>query len=505
MNYLRYPFRVRLLTLGTLFLSLYAGASCAMAAPRNVILILVDDEGYGDTDLYGPHPLHRTPNTLELQSLSRTYTNAYTPSPVCSPTRASILTGLWPARTGFTQATGHEYPAIPYARLSPGGSKHRANIVRSASALSRRHYTLAEALKQKGFTCGHFGKWHLGRGIGYRPARFGFEEDWAQSYGAGPKDSGGYYHWRTPSGERPDRPEENIDHKNMSEAIRFIERNKDRRFFLNYWAFSVHGPYQADPRMERMLRDGKKRMNAAGNATYGAMIMLMDFQVGRLIEKLKSTRTRDGVRLFDNTLIVYTSDNGAASYNHAHGARITSNEPLRGSKATGWDGGFRVPLLIRCPDRTRNGSVDRTPVSLVDLYPTILDALNIEPKVRLDGVSLLPTFENLPVADRALFGYYPYDTRVPDSTRPCIWAKRDGWTLLQFFHDNPDQSHRFELYYTRSDIGQTVDLYDVRPEIAAVLADDIAAHLNDTHAVFPTRNPRYKGRPHRTGQTMPAE
>jgi arylsulfatase A-like enzyme len=472
----------------------YPAAAAAASRRPNVVLFLADDLGWRDTTPYGS-TFYETPNIERLAKRGMRFTQAYAANPLCSPTRASIMTGQFPARIGIMTPSCHVEEVKLAATLEEKTSPGRKVIsVDSATRLKLEYYTLAEALKDAGYATGHFGKWHLGREP-YDPLHQGFDVDVPHTYGPGP--AACYIApWKFPpelhfQGE----PGENIETHMSQEAIKFIRANKDHPFFLNYWAFSVHSPWQGMPKLVEKYEAKAKSdpNNPQRNPIMGAMIETMDESVGRLLDTL------DELKLTDNTIFIFSSDNGGFSY-LGHGldtdkypVPMTNNAPLRGGKSQIYEGGVREPLIVAWPGKVQACATSEEIVQSIDFYPTILDMLGIRPRadVKFDGISIVPALRQTgPLPRQALFCLF---TRyAQEQTPPGAFVRQGDLKLIRFFHDGPDFAHRYELYNLRDDIGEAVNLADKLPEKVQELDALIEQFLTDTHAVLPKPNLAYK-------------
>lgn len=322
---------------GSFLLVQKTSSGCAAERP-NVVMILADDLGWSDTTLFKTTRFYKTPNIERLAARGMTFTHAYSSSPLCSPTRSSILTGLSPARTGITTPNCHLPKVVLEASANATGPPNqKATIPDSVSRLDTKYYTLAEALKDNAYATGHFGKWHLGA-TPYSPLEHGFDVDVPHWPGPGP--AGSYVApWEFPDFD-PDTPDEHIEDRMAKEAVAFMETHKDEPFFLNYWMFSVHAPFDAK---QDLIDAYKRKVNPDDpqrSPTYAAMIESMDDAVGALLDTL------DRLQIADNTIIIFASDNGGNMYNEVDGTTATSNAPLRGGKATMYEGGVRGPGVV---------------------------------------------------------------------------------------------------------------------------------------------------------------
>ena len=462
------------------------GAAEAKATKPNIVFILADDLGWSDTTLYGTTKFLETPNIERLAKRGMRFTNAYAANPLCSPTRASIMTGLYPARVGITTPCCHE----PTVRLeeqmvTKAPPYQHALQMTSTSRLKTEYYTLAEAFQDAGYATGHYGKWHLGPEP-YSPLQHGFAVDVPHYPGPGP--AGCYVApWHFPPALKfTGQPGEHIEDRMAEEAIKFIETNKQRPFLLNYWAFSVHAPFDAKKNLTAKYRAKADPKDPQRCAVYGAMVQSLDENVGRLLDTL------DALKLTDNTIIVFFSDNGGNMYDRVDGIPPTSNAPLRGGKATLYEGGTREPCVVVWPGKVKPGSRSDALLSSIDWYPTLLEMAGVQPKqaVKLDGVSQTPALLGTSTPRETVFCYFPHYTPVTGAL-PATWVRRGDWKLIRFFCDNPDQSDRFELYNLKTDIGETKNMAVEKPELVKELDSLIDAFHKNTGALIPQKNPAF--------------
>ena len=383
-------------TVHRLFLSLFAlpaalSPSGAVAAARgdapalrNVVVILVDDLGWMDLSCQGSR-YYETPNIDRLAADGMRFTNAYAACAVCSPTRAAVMTGRYPARVGVTdwirsrfQRGGRGTPdRNPTAYV--GGPKQKLLCPPNPYWMEHEEITIAERLAAAGYATCHIGKWHLGDDDWY-PKRQGFDLNFGGcDYGQPPSYFDPYTNQRLSEGIptlAPRKVGEYLTDREADEAVGFIRANQDKPFFLHMAHYAVHTPIQAKENLTARY-DAKPKTNQK-NAKYAAMIHSVDEATGRILAALDET----GVA--DRTLVIFTSDNG--------GLRgPTQNAPLRSGKGFPYEGGIRVPLLVRWPARVRPGSVSHEPVISVDLLPTILEALGVPLPAQpaIDGRSLV--------------------------------------------------------------------------------------------------------------------
>lgn len=453
----------------------------------NVVFILADDLGWSDTTLFGTTSFYKTPNIERLAERGMTFTHAYSASPLCSPTRASILTGLSPARTGITTPNCHLPIVTLQATASATGPPHqKATIPKSVSRLDTKYYTLAEMLKDNGYATGHFGKWHLGPDP-YSPLEHGFDLDVPHWPGPGP--AGSYVApWKFKDFDHdPDVPDQHIEDRMAKEAVAFMERHKDQPFFLNYWMFSVHAPFDAK---QSLIDEYRKKVNPKSpqrSPTYAAMIESMDDAVGTLLDTLHR------LKLSDNTVIVFASDNGGNMYNEVDGTTATSNHPLRGGKATMYEGGVRGPAIVVQPGVVEPASRSDEVIQSCDFYPTLLQLLKIDaqPGQSFDGISIVPALTGNKLQRDGIFTYFPHAPGVPDWMPPAVSVHHDGWKLIRIFHGGDNGRHRYKLFNLSEDIGESKNLASDFPDRVQKLDAMIESFLKNTNAVRPLPNPKF--------------
>jgi arylsulfatase A-like enzyme len=464
----------------------------SMSLP-NIVFILIDDLGWRDLSCYGS-PFYETPNLDRLAGDGMRFTDAYAACPVCSPTRASILTGKYPAAVGVTNyinARHREYPDrgrlidAPYIDHLPLGET-----------------SLAAVLRDGGYRTWHVGKWHLGGPDTY-PDRHGFDVNVA-GCGWGMPVHGYFSPWRIPTlDDGPDG--EYLTDRLTDEAVRLIRENDGRPFFLNLWYYSVHIPIQAKPdkvaRFEEKVRqmgldkaktfeegdffpvEHKKdkrivRRLVQSDPDYAAMIQSLDENIGRVLAAIEEEGQAD------NTLIIFTSDNGGLAT--AEGSP-TCNAPLAEGKGWMYDGGTREPLIVTWPGVVPRGSMCENPVTSPDFYPTLLGGggLGRRPGQHSDGVSFLPLLEGAETFDRGpIFWHYPHYGNQGGT--PGSSVRYGDYKLIEFFEDG-----RVELYNLREDVGEENDLAEADPRRATELRDMLAAWREQVQAKVPQPNPEY--------------
>ncbi len=459
----------------------------------NIIFMLMDDLGWRDLGCYGS-TFYETPHLDRLAAAGLRFTDAYAACPVCSPTRASLLTGKYPAAVGITDwidSGGRLHPLhgklvdVPYLKQLP---------------LSET--TLASALRDGGYQTWHVGKWHLG-GAGFHPEDHGFEVNVAGCYMGAPNH--GYFSpYQIPT--LPDGPDgEYLTDRLTDEAINLIRARDERPFFLNFCHYAVHNPLMAPAELvakyedkaralglgrQPALEDGEyfptehkrhlrvQRRLFQSHPTYAAMIESIDTNFGRLME------TIDAEGQWDNTIVIFTSDNGGLATSEGS---PTTNRPLAEGKGWMYEGGTREPLLITWPGVIAPGRVCETPVTSPDFYPTLLEAagLPLRPAQHVDGVSFLPSLHGETPPDRGpIFWHYPHYGNQGGTPGASVRLGDDK--LIEFFEDG-----RLELYNLRDDIGETHNLADEQPERVRELHAHLTAWRERIEAQIPQPNPKY--------------
>lgn len=468
---------MRLLFACLLGLALAAPIPVGAASARlNVVLILADDLGWTDLACFGSD-FYETPQLDRLAKEGMKFTQNYSACTVCSPTRAALLTGKYPARLHVTDWIPGAMPDNPKL-LVPDWTKF----------LPLNETTIAKVFKSAGYATASIGKWHL--------AKVGTDESYPESHGfdlniAGtdkPQPPTYFAPWKIPTLTEGKDGNYVTDHLG-EEAAKFIERSKDRPFFLYLPHFAVHTPIQGRPDLVEKYRAKLKPGLTHTNVQYAAMVESLDAAVGRVRAKL------DELKLADRTIVVFTSDNGGLITRGT-----TSNKPLRFGKASAYEGGVRVPLIVHWPGVTKPGSVSGTPVITMDLFPTLLEmcglgvpasAGRMPPKggtPSTDGVSLVPLLRGtgtLPARD--LFWHYPHHQHYQLGGATPYGAIRSGdFKLVEFFNDL-----HTELYNLREDIGEQRDLAAAQPQKVAELRERLHAWRKEVGAQMPTPNPNY--------------
>jgi arylsulfatase A-like enzyme len=450
--------------LAILSLSIIASVLAAgeQAAKPNVVLILADDLGWTDLGCFGSD-FYQSPHLDQLAREGMRFTANYSACTVCSPTRAALLTGKYPARLHVTDWI----PGLP-----PENPK--LIVPEFTKFLRHEETTIAELLHEAGYATASIGKWHLGDEA-YYPDKHGFDLNVAGTEAPQPRP--GYfapYNIATlpqgPAGEY-------ITDRLGSEAVRFIRAQvkAEQPFFLYLPHFAVHTPIQARPELVAKHKGRGREGNRHVNAAYAAMIDSLDQTVGRIRETLAE------LKVSDRTIIIFTSDNGGR-------VPTTSNAPLRVGKGSCYEGGVRVPLIVHWPNVTAANSTCDVPVITMDLFPTILEAVNLSTRPAVDGLSLVPLLRRTgSLPDRPLFWHYPhYQHYQQGGTTPYGAIRRGDHKLIEFYDDM-----RVELYNLRDDPGEQRDIAASEPGLANRLREQLHRWRGEVQAQMPTRNPTY--------------
>ncbi|MEM9259112.1 MAG: sulfatase, partial [Bacteroidota bacterium] len=456
------------LVLGTIACSGGATTGLAPAAappsPANIVFILVDDLGWMDLGVQG-NKWYPTPNIDRLAAEGIRFMDAYAASPVCSPSRAAMMSGISGARTGITDfIPGHWRP---YEELYVPTNR--------TQYLPSSYQTYAESLKEGGYTTAYFGKWHLGWDQQrHSPKAQGFDTAHVQ---------GGWGHFVPPIKFTPKYPKakkgDYLTDLLTDMTLDFIAEQQDTSFLVVCSHFAVHVPLEAP---DEMIDEAGKRAQPTDrtyNPTYVAMVEAVDQGVGRILAAL------DSLGLSENTLVVFGSDNGGLRqiFNKSDDIIATSNLPLRDEKGTLYEGGIRVPFLLRQPGTIPAGMVSSEPVTGLDLYPTFLAAANLPGIDSLDGAALQPLWETgAEFAERQLFFHYPHYHH----SRPAAAIREGDFKLIRFF----DQQQP-ELYNLKVDIGEKNDLAASSPNLSHRLLTDLNNWLTRTEAPMPRENPDF--------------
>ncbi len=471
-------------TIILLLLSCLAGLSWAAAPKPNIVFFLADDLGQRDLGAYGS-TFYETPHLDRLAKDGAKFTDAYAACPVCSPTRASIMSGQWPQRTGITDYIG--------AAKTPQEWKRNTKLLPApyTDRLALTAPTLAKAMKGAGYATFFAGKWHLGP-EGQWPENQGFDINMGGNDRGGPYGGKRYF---SPYGNPrlTDGPDgEHLPDRLATETAKFIEAHKSRPFFAYYSFYDVHTPLMAREDLRKKYEEKRARLgltekwgregerdvrHTQEHTVYAAMVEAMDLAVGKVLAKL------DELSLHENTIVIFTSDNGGLSTSEGW---PTSNLPLRGGKGWMYEGGIREPLLVRWPAVVKPGTVVNTPVSSPDFFPTLLEVAGAKPQPgqTLDGTSLLPLLKGGALPERSLFWHYPHYGNQGGA--PSAAVRRGDWKLIEWQEDD-----RAELFNLAQDIGEQTNLAAKEPQRVAQLRAELAGWQKQVGAKFPIPNPNY--------------
>ncbi|MEW4456102.1 sulfatase [Bremerella sp. JC817] len=460
-----------------LLAGLTSPASAAERSP-NFVFILVDDLGWTDLGCFGSS-FYETPNVDKLAKSGIRFTNAYAACQVCSPTRASIMTGRYPTRTGITDYIGAAQPD-KWNRKTP------LLPAPYETKLALDEVTIAEALKQKGYATFFAGKWHLGSEA-FFPEHQGFDVNQGGIDRGGPYGGKKYF---SPYGNPrlKDGPDgEHLPDRLATETVKFMEAHKDEPFLAYLSFYSVHTPLMSRENLKQKYEEKKKTLKhgeiwgqegarkvrlVQEHAVYAGMVEAMDQAVGKVLDGI------DSLGLADNTVVMFMSDNGGLSTSEGH---PTSNLPLRGGKGWIYEGGIREPMIVRWPGVTKAGSVSEQYVSSVDFFPTILEMAGVElpQQVTLDGMSFAPVLKGQTIDRGAIYWHYPHYGNQGGS--PTAAVREGDWKLIEFYEDG-----HLELYNLADDPGETNNLAEKKPELASKMHAQLKAWRQETGAKMPT-------------------
>ena len=444
--------------------------------PLNVVFFLIDDLGWKDIGASGSN-YYKTPHIDQLAKEGMRFTNGYAACNVCSPTRAAIMAGKYPARLLLTQW-------LPSGRWD--AKKNKLQEARYLSNLPLEEFTVAEALREGGYKTAFMGKWHLGPLPYYYPEHQGFDINVAgRDYGA----PGSYWYpfegsWRIPTTDLKVFKESPIEGKEgdyltdrlMEEGDKFIRENSEKPFFLMMSLYAVHSPLQGKP--EKVARYEKvPEEQRQGDPRYAAMVETVDDGVGRLMTALRE------MEIEESTLVIFTSDNGGMS-------KATDNSPLRANKGSNYEGGLRVPVIVKWPGVTEPGSISDEPVISTDFYPTILGATGLpkRPLQHVDGVDLSSVLKGRSRIDRpSLFWHYPHYNQHPQNF-PATVIRKGNWKLIEIL-----DTGELELYNLALDVGEQNNLADAHSGLTQSLLAEMRAWREEVNADPMRPNPLYEG------------
>ncbi len=434
----------------------------------NIIIIMADDLGWSDPGFMGNN-YHETPHLDLLARKGMIFRQAYANAPNCAPTRACIMSGQYTPRHGV----------YTVGSASRGKSENRKLIpIPNRTNLESKNYTLAEALKTAGYANAHVGKWHLGETIETRPEGQGFDLNIGGNLSGSPASYFSPYN----NPQLEDGPKgEHLTERLTQEAVQFIQNHRNSPFFLNLWYHAVHTPIQSkDSLIQKYIAKAEQGVDRERyDPTYAAMIEIMDQGIGKIISTLDSLDIRD------NTMVIFISDNGPYF-------PVSTAAPLRGSKGMLYEGGIRIPMIVSWPGMVPEQTFSNEPVITLDLYPTIMEATNINPSPLhiLDGKSLMPVLtqstDTLP--DRTLFWHFPAYLQAyqgmmsPWRQTPASAMLNDGWKLIETFEDST-----LELYNLNTDLNESDNLVDEHPLKVQELYQKLTSWRAQLNAPIPTQ------------------
>ena len=425
----------------------------------NFLFILADDFGWSQLGCYGSS-FYETPNIDRLATEGMKFTDAYAACPVCSPTRASIMTGKYPARLHLTDfIAGGSYPYEKYKQ--PEWQKY----------LPLEEITIAEVLKTAGYTTASFGKWHLSiakkppESLPYNPDKQGFDEYFVT--------------YKPASSHDPESDAHNVEII-TEKSLGFLQKNKGKPFFLYVTHNTIHSPMLGRKKLVEKYRNKPSADLPQNSPVVGAMIEDLDNSVGELLKRL------DELKIADNTIVVFFGDNGGLE-------KSAKQTPLRSGKANLYEGGIREPLIVRWPGAVEPGSICSEPVTSVDFFPTFLEILGLKNKAgkSIDGVSLLPLLmQSGPLNRQAIYWHYPH--YHSSSIGPCGAVRKGDYKLLEWFDETIlFPNGRFELYNLKQDIGEQNNLAKQLSQKTRELKELLANWRKKVNAQMLTPNPSY--------------
>ena len=448
----------------------------------NIVCFVVDDLGFMDIQPNNPTCFYDTPHLKRLAESGVRFTSGYASCPVCSPTRASLITGKYPQRTGITDYIGAAQPETWNRRTKLLPAPYRDRLLLEET-------TFAEALKKAGYATFFAGKWHLGP-EGFWPETQGFDVNRGGIDRGGPYGGNKYF---SPYGNPrlTDGPVgEHLPDRLATETVKFMETHHNEPFLAYFCFYSVHTPLMARDDLKLKYEERARNMAATSSkwgqereravrlvqdhAVYAGMVEAMDQAVGKVLDAL------DRLGLADNTVVIFTSDNGGLSTSEGH---PTSNTPLRAGKGWMYEGGIRVPWIIRAPGLTKPGQVCDTPIISMDLYPTLLElaGLPIPAAPSIDGISLVRLLSGVELNPRHLYWHYPHYGNQGGAPGGVV---RDGdWKLIEWYEDGTR-----ELFNLKTDVAEANNLAAEMPEKVRELHEKLVSWRSEVGAVMPTPN-----------------
>lgn len=430
----------------------------------NIILLLADDMGWTAPACYGSD-LHETPNIDRLAEQGVLFTNAYAACSVCSPTRASILSGQYPARLHLTDWVSQSRDIYwDYAKLlEPDWKKGLEDEI-----------VMAELLKSEGYSTAHIGKWHVEDRDTKNPLNHGFDKSVGRNL------KGGYFLTVENNPGILEKDQYRTDYF-TDLALGIMREWREEPFFIYLAYINPHRPIQGKPELANYYKKKIKPGSVHSNPEYAAMIHSFDENVGRIMAEL------DKLGLSDNTLLVFTSDNGGLTHNFGEYIHVTDNYPLRQGKGSCYEGGVREPWIVRWPGVTSPGAISNEPISTIDLLPTFISAAGVDYNGVVDGIDLTPIFQNPDekLNRNALFWNYPH-YHPGMASGPFSSVRSGDWKLIHFYEDN-----HYELYNLANDIRERENLAQTRTDKLIELNELLNQWKKEVNAQPPIINPNF--------------
>ncbi len=453
-----------------LLLSTLLASALWGAKTPNILVFLVDDLGYMDIGANNPGTFYETPNIDKLAATGMRFTDGYAANPVCSPTRYSLMTGKYPSRPDAT----NYFSGKRSGKFNPAPLHNRMDL---------EEVTLAEVVKQKGYSTFFAGKWHLGPDKSHWPQAQGFDINMGGHSAGGPYTGKRYFSpFKNPE-LNPDSPEgEHLPNRLAEETAKFILENKDKPFLAYLAFYSVHTPLMGRPDLVEKYKAKAEKVTGTEfgplhshkvrilqkHAVYAAMVEAMDQAVGKVLKSLEDSGNAD------NTMVVFTSDNGGLSTSEGS---PTSNLPLRGGKGWVYEGGIREPWIIRYPGVTKPGSVSKQAMCSIDLLPTVAAAVGVKLKHNVDGIDLAPAMRGEDLAREALYWHYPHYSNQGGIPGGAI--RMGDFKLFENYEDGS-----IALFNLSEDIGESRDLTKDMPERAGEMRKKLHAWYKEVDAKF---------------------
>ena len=464
----------------------------SVRARPNIILILADDLGWSDLGSYGSS-FYQTPRLDEFAASGVRFTHAYSASSSCSPTRASILTGQYPLRIGFIEPSGNTEGERKHQLQHQTAPFLRAIGPSSTNYLAEHYYTLGEAMQDAGYSTAFLGKWHLGYAP-HIPESNGFDLVVGGRHHPGPPGKNAqranFPPWDGDTFPASTQTlDMHIDDYLAQRATEFIAAHRNKPFFMCFWPYSVHSPFQAEPDLLAKWQALVDPANPQRNPTMASMIEVLDTSVGRVLDAIKENG------LEQNTIVIFTSDNGGNMYEQVGLTTATNNAPLRSGKGSNHDGGVRVPMIVRWPGVTQPGEISSAMVTSTDHYPTILAMAGLSPRPddHKDGVNYAPALRG-EAFERPFMLSDATPFTFQTANIPNTYIREKNWKLVRYWYREDAQTHRHALFDTDLDIGETNNLADTYPQQVAYLSEQMDEYFERNDILLPRPNAKYNGR-----------